>query len=54
MGTMIFCQKCGAPICFRSGIGERIPRKYRKKFKPVNIDGVEKRLCAECEEKEKG
>lgn len=54
MSPMIFCKSCGAPICYRSKqFGDKIPKKYRGKMKGANIDGVDKRLCAECEEAKK-
>ena len=51
--TVIYCRKCKHPIAFTSmRLGVRIPPEIRKEMKPVNEDGVEKRLCAACEEEE--
>ena len=49
---IIFCKSCNAPISFQSSrLGDKIPMKYRNKLKPVSSDGLDKRLCAECEQK---
>jgi len=49
---VIYCQKCGAPICVRGSLGLRIPTAIKAKMKGVNKDGVEKQLCGDCEDKE--
>jgi len=48
MVEVIKCKRCGAAISVRGGGGVRV----RVKLKPVTSDGVDKRLCADCEELE--
>ena len=51
--SVIRCKECGEAISVRSqSFGTKIPKSVT--LKPVTSEGLDKKLCEECERKSKG